>query len=112
MWVTLSRSEACRVLSWRVKCARRVEAMGLVRESGGMLWNMVPASRWARTMHRSVGGEKLPDMMDSVGRWLHVVEMVRMCARAMWPMYPGVFMILWRCQTVSCAAWALREGRP
>jgi hypothetical protein len=30
----------------------------------------------------------------------------------MWPMYPGVFMTLWRWQTVSFAAWDLREGRP
>jgi hypothetical protein len=67
MWVALSRNEARRVLSRRVKWARSVEAMGLVRERGGMLWNMVHASRWARTMHRSVGGEELRDMMDSVG---------------------------------------------
>jgi hypothetical protein len=86
MWVALSRSEVKRVLSWRVKWARSVEAMGLVRESGGMLWNIVLASRWARTMHRSVGGEELLDMMDSVGKWMYVVEMVRMCARAMWPL--------------------------
>jgi imidazole glycerol phosphate synthase subunit HisF len=50
--------------------------MGLVRESGGMLWNMVPASRWARNMHRSVGGEVLLVMMDSVGQFVYVVEMV------------------------------------
>jgi hypothetical protein len=49
--------------------------MGLVRESGGILWNMVPASRWARARHRSVDGE-LRDMMDSVGQWVHVVDMV------------------------------------
>jgi hypothetical protein len=77
MWVALSLSEARRVLSWRVKWARSVEIMGLVRESGGMLWNKVPASRWARTRHRSVGGGKLRDMMDSVGRhWVYVVDMV------------------------------------
>jgi hypothetical protein len=63
------------VLSWRVKWSWSVEAMGLVRESGGLLWNMVHASRWARTMHRSVGGE-LRVMMDSVGQWVYVVEMV------------------------------------
>jgi hypothetical protein len=40
IWVALSRSEAKRVLSWRVKWA-----MGLVRERRGMLWNMVSASR-------------------------------------------------------------------
>jgi hypothetical protein len=74
------RSEARMVLTWRVKRARSVEAMGLVRESGGMWWNMVPASRWARTRHRSVGGEELPDMMDSVGQWMYVVDMVCMCA--------------------------------
>jgi hypothetical protein len=79
-----------------VKWARSVEAIGLVRESGGMLWNMVPASRWACTRHRSVGGEELPDMMDLVGQWEIVVDMVRMCARAMWPLYTGLFMILWR----------------
>ena len=56
MCVGLSRSEAKRVLSWLVKWARSVEAMGLVRENGGMLWNMVPASRWALTRHLSVGG--------------------------------------------------------
>jgi hypothetical protein len=94
-----------------VKWARSVEAIGLVRESGGMLWNKVSASRWARTRHRSAGGE-LRDMMDSVGQWVYVVEMVRMCVLAMWPLYPGVFIILWRYHTVSCAAWALREGRP
>jgi hypothetical protein len=44
------------VSSWLVKWARSVEAMGLVRESGGMLWNMVPASRCALTRHLSVGG--------------------------------------------------------
>jgi hypothetical protein len=76
MWVALSLSEAGRVLSWRVKWSRSVEAMGLVRDSGGMMWNMVPASRWARTMHRSVGGEELPDMMDLVGQWVYVVEMM------------------------------------
>jgi hypothetical protein len=27
-------------------------------------------------MHRSVGGEVLPVMMDSVGQWVYVVEMV------------------------------------
>jgi hypothetical protein len=66
MWVALSRSEARRALSWRVKWSRSVEAMGLVKKSGGMLWNMVPASLWARTRHRSVGGE-LRVMVDSVG---------------------------------------------
>jgi hypothetical protein len=45
MCVPLSRSEARRVLSCLVKWARSVEAMALVRESGGMLWNKVPASR-------------------------------------------------------------------
>jgi hypothetical protein len=64
MWVSLSRSEARRMLSW---WARGVEATGLVRESGGMWWNMVLASRWARTRPLSVGGEVLRDMMDSVG---------------------------------------------
>jgi hypothetical protein len=83
-----------------------------VRESGKMLWNKVHAPRWARTRHRSVGGEVLRDMMDSVGQWVYVVEIVRMCDLAMWPLYPGVFMILWRWHSVSCAAWASREGRP
>jgi hypothetical protein len=85
MWVALSRSDAKRVWSWWVKWARSVEAMGLVMESGGMLWNMVHASRWARTRHRSVGGEVMPDMMDSVGQCVYVVEMVRVCVVAMWP---------------------------
>jgi hypothetical protein len=49
--------------------------MGLVSESGGMLWNMVPASRWALTRHQSVGGE-LRDMIDSVGQWVYVVDIV------------------------------------
>ena len=61
-----------------------------------MLWNMVPGSRWARTRHRNVGGEVLPNMIDSVGHWVYVVEIVRMCVMAMWPLYPGVFMSLWR----------------
>mgnify|MGYP003689911131 CR=1 FL=1 len=69
-----------------VKWARRVVGMGLVRESGGMLWNMVPASRWARTKHFSVGGVRQVDMMDSEGQWEYVVDRVRMCARAMWPL--------------------------
>jgi hypothetical protein len=68
MCVALSRSEARKVLSCLVKWVRRVEAMGLVRESGGMLWNIEPASRWALTRHLSVGGEELPDMMDLVGQ--------------------------------------------
>jgi hypothetical protein len=85
MNVALSRSEARRVLSWLVKWTRSVEAMGLVRESGGILWNMVPASRWALTRHLSVGGVDRLDMMDSLGEWEYVVEMVRMCARAMRP---------------------------
>jgi hypothetical protein len=42
-------------------------------------------SRWALTRHLSVGGVELRVMMDSVGQWEYVVEMVRMCARAMWP---------------------------
>jgi hypothetical protein len=73
------------VLSWRVRWSRSVEAMGLVRENGGMLWNMVPASRWARVRHRSVGGE-LHVNIDSVGQWVYVVDMVGMCVRAMWPL--------------------------
>jgi hypothetical protein len=48
-----------------------------------MLWNMVHVSRWARTMHQSIGGEVLPDMMDLVGQWVYVVEMVLMCVLAM-----------------------------
>jgi hypothetical protein len=75
MWVALSLSDARRMLSWWVKWARSVDAMGLVRVSGGMLWNMVPASRWALTRHRRVGGE-WRDMMDSVGQWVYVVDMV------------------------------------
>jgi hypothetical protein len=86
MWVALSRNEVRRVLFGLVKWARSVEAMGSVRARGGMLLNMVHASRWACTMHRSVGGEELPDMMDSVGEWVYVVEMVPMCARVMWPL--------------------------
>jgi hypothetical protein len=84
--MALSQSEARRVLSWRVKWARSVAAIGLVRVRGGMWWNMVPASRWARTRHLSVGGEVLCVMMDSVGQWLYVVEMVWMCALAMCPL--------------------------
>ena len=45
MSVALSRNEARRALSLVVKWARSVEAIELVRESGGMLWNRVPASR-------------------------------------------------------------------
>jgi hypothetical protein len=75
MSVALSHREAGRVVFWRVKWARSVEAMGLVRESGGMMWNMVHASRWARTRQRSVGRE-LRVMMDSVGQWVYVVDMV------------------------------------
>jgi hypothetical protein len=86
IWVVLSRSEARRVLSWRVKWARRVVAMGLVRDRGGIWWNMVPASRWARTRHMRAGGEVLRDMMDSVGQWLYAVEMVWVCVRAMCPL--------------------------
>jgi hypothetical protein len=56
MCVALARSKARRVLSWVVKWARSVEAIALVRESGGMLWNSVPASLWALTRHLSVGG--------------------------------------------------------
>jgi hypothetical protein len=42
--------------------------MDLVHEGGGLWWNMVPASRWTRTRHLSVGGEVLRDMMDYVGQ--------------------------------------------
>jgi hypothetical protein len=52
---------------WRENWARSVEAMGLVRERGGIWWNMVLASRWARTRHVSVGGEEVRDMVDYVG---------------------------------------------
>jgi hypothetical protein len=45
MWVALSWSEARRVSYWRAKWARSVEAMGLVKERGGVLWSMVFASR-------------------------------------------------------------------
>jgi hypothetical protein len=94
MCVALSLSEARRALSWLVKWARSVEAIGLVRESGGVLWNRVHASCCALTKHLSVGGVQRADMMDSVGQWEYVVEMVRMCARAMWPRYPELFLIL------------------
>jgi hypothetical protein len=47
---------------------------------------MVHASRWARTRHLSVGGEVLRDMMDYMGQWLYVVEMVWMWVLAMWPL--------------------------
>jgi hypothetical protein len=63
--------------------------MELVRESGGILWNMVPASRWTLTRHLSVGGVELRVMIESVGQLEYVVEMVRICVRAMWPRYPG-----------------------
>jgi hypothetical protein len=46
----------------------------------------LPASRWARTRHLSVGGEEPCDMMNFVGQWLYVVEMVWMCALTMWPL--------------------------
>jgi hypothetical protein len=51
-------------------------------------------------------------MMDSEGQWEYVVDKVWICARAKWPRYPELFMISCRWQTVSCAAWALRERRP
>jgi hypothetical protein len=79
-----------------VKWVRIVEAIGLVRERGGMLGNIMPTSRWARSRLLSVGGENLSDMIDSVGQWEYVVEMVCMWALAMWPLYPGEFMTLWR----------------
>jgi hypothetical protein len=60
--------------------------MGLVRDRGGIWWNMVLASRWARTRHLSVGGEVLRDMMVSVGEWLYVGETVWTCVLAMWPL--------------------------
>jgi hypothetical protein len=82
MWVALSWSRARSVSSRRVKWARSVVAMGLVRERGGIWWNMVPASRWARTRHRSVGGEVLRDMVDYMGHCLYVAEMVWMCVLA------------------------------
>jgi hypothetical protein len=75
-----------RVLSWWVKWARLVEAMGLVKERGGIWWDMVPASRWARTRQRSAGGEMVPVMMDSEGQWVYVVKMVRVCVLAMRPL--------------------------
>jgi hypothetical protein len=59
-----------------------------------------------------VGKDRLPDIMDSMGQWEYVVEILCMWALAIWPLYPGEFRVLWRWQTVSCAAWALREGRP
>jgi hypothetical protein len=34
------------------------------------------------------------DVMDSVGQWLYVVEIVRMCFLAVWPLYLGVFINL------------------
>jgi hypothetical protein len=43
-----------------------------------------------------VGGEEPREMMDFVGQWLYVVEMVWMCVLALWPLYPGVFIILCR----------------
>jgi hypothetical protein len=86
VWVALPRSEARRVLSWWVQWARIVEVMGMVRESGGIWWNKVRAWRWVRTRHLSVGGEVLRDMMDSVGQWVYVVEIVRTCDLAMWPL--------------------------
>jgi hypothetical protein len=41
-----------------------------------------------------VGGEEPCDMMDSLGMLLSVVEMVWICVLAMWPLYQGVFIIL------------------
>jgi hypothetical protein len=75
-----------RVSSWRVKWARSAVAMGLVRERGEMWWNMVPASRWARTRQMSVRGKEPRGMMDFMGHWLFVVEIVWMCVMAMWPL--------------------------
>jgi hypothetical protein len=48
-----------------------------------------------------VCGKAVLVMMDFVGQLVYVVEMVRICVLAMWPMYPGVFMILCRWRTVS-----------
>jgi hypothetical protein len=52
----------------------------------GIWWNMVPASRWVRTRHVSVGGKEPRVMMESMGRWLYVVEIVWMCVMGMSPM--------------------------
>jgi hypothetical protein len=67
-----------------------METMGFMREKGGMWWENMPASRWAR----SVGGEEPRDMIDCEGQWLQVVEMVWICVLAILPVYPGVYMIL------------------
>jgi gamma-glutamyl:cysteine ligase YbdK (ATP-grasp superfamily) len=83
IWVVLSRRDARREVSWRVKWAQRVVAMGFVRDRGRMWWNMVPASRWARTKHLRVCGELVRDMMDFVGQWLYVAEIVWTYVRAM-----------------------------
>jgi hypothetical protein len=70
-------------VSWRVKWARIVVAMGLVRDRGMLWWNMVPASRWARTRYLRADGELVLDTMDSLGQWLYVAEMVWTGVRAM-----------------------------
>jgi hypothetical protein len=46
MWVALSRREARRVSPLRVKWARSVEAMGLVKEKGGYDGNRCRRHAW------------------------------------------------------------------
>jgi hypothetical protein len=64
----------------RVECG----GDGVGEGEGGTLWKRVPASRWARTRHRKVGGEEPRDMIDSMGHWLYAVAMEWMCILAMW----------------------------
>jgi hypothetical protein len=52
--VTAERGEEDVVLSGEVLA--RVVAIGLIRVRAGIVWNMVPASFWARTRHRMLGG--------------------------------------------------------
>jgi hypothetical protein len=40
---------------------------GIGEGEGGICWDMVPASPWARTRHLSVDGEEPRDIMDFVG---------------------------------------------
>jgi hypothetical protein len=67
-----------------LRIAMGVVAMGLVSVTVGIWWNKVPASFWARTRHRSVGGASPRHMMDFVFYWVYnKVEMVCMCDHAM-----------------------------
>jgi hypothetical protein len=76
MWVALSRREVRRVSSWRGKWAQECRGDGVGEGEGRVWWKNVPASRWVRTRHLSMGGEEPCDMMDPMGQLLYLVEMV------------------------------------